>query len=105
MHRLTPTLQAAADPTRRRILRMLAASPRPAGDMVEAFSISQPAVSRHLRVLREAGLVSHEKRGRQRIYRLHPEPLREVFEWVSFYQDFWDDRLESLEQWLDNDAG
>ena len=97
-------LRAASDPTRRQILRLLADGPRPAGDLVNAFSVSQPAISRHLRVLHEAGLVQQSKRGRQRIYTLQVAPLREVYNWVAFYQQFWDERLESLEQWLDQDG-
>ncbi len=95
--------RAASDPTRRQILRLLADGPRPAGDIVQRFDVSQPAVSRHLKVLRDAGLVQQAKRGRERVYTLQPEPLREIYDWVTFYGRFWDDRLDSLEEFLDDD--
>lgn len=74
---------AIADPTRRQILRMLRDSPRPAGAIAEAFSVSRPAISRHLRVLREAGLVVDEAQGRERVYRLELEPLAEVEAFIT----------------------
>lgn len=101
---MSAVFRAVAHPTRRRILHLLAARPRSAGELVQAFDVSQPGISRHLRVLREAGLVRQSKRSQQRIYTLQPQPLQEIYDWVSFYQDFWDDRLEALDRWLDDDA-
>ena len=74
---------ALADPTRRRILELLREVERPAGDLVETFRISQPAISQHLRVLREAGLVRIRRAGREHLYRLDPKPLAAVQEWVA----------------------
>jgi DNA-binding transcriptional ArsR family regulator len=76
-------LQALADPTRRRILTMLRQAPLQAGSIAEAFTISRPAVSRHLRVLREAGLVDDTAIGRERVYRLQPAPLASVQSFVT----------------------
>jgi DNA-binding transcriptional ArsR family regulator len=74
---------ALADPTRRRILELLREVERPAGDLLEAFRISQPAISQHLRVLREAGLVRIRRAGREHLYRADPRPLSAVQEWVG----------------------
>lgn len=71
-------MQALADPIRRSILRMVRDAPLPAGEIAGAFSVSRPAISRHLRVLREAGLVREKPQGRQRVYRLEPAPLARV---------------------------
>jgi DNA-binding transcriptional ArsR family regulator len=93
---------AVSNPTRRRILDLLKASERPAGDLVAAFpSLPQPAVSRHLRILREAGLVSVSPRAQQRVYSLRPAKLRELDAWVSLYREFWTGRLDALEEHLD----
>jgi len=93
--------RAIADPTRRRILDLLAGGDLPAGDLVQQFSISQPAVSQHLRVLREAGLVSPRRDGRRQVYRLHAEALAEVYDWVAHYEGFWSERLARLSGYLD----
>mgnify|MGYP000947234466 FL=1 len=99
-------LQALADPTRRRILDLLAQGDLAAGEIAGHFpSISRPAVSQHLAVLREAGLVRERREGRRRIYRLEPEPLREFWEgWLSRYQRFWDDRLADLKGLVESEA-
>lgn len=92
---------AVSNPSRRRILDLLKAGERPAGELVAAFpALPQPAVSRHLRVLREAGLVSVSPRAQQRVYSLRPARLREVDAWVSLYREFWSSRLDSLEEHL-----
>jgi DNA-binding transcriptional ArsR family regulator len=96
--------RAVSDPTRRAILSMLAEGERSAGDLHAPFAMSQPAVSRHLRVLREAGLVGERAAGRQRIYALRPEPLRSVADWVGHYERFWVDRLERFGAALDRAA-
>jgi DNA-binding transcriptional ArsR family regulator len=94
--------QAVSNQTRRRILDMLKARERPAGELAAAFpSLPQPAVSRHLRVLRDAGLVRVSPRAQQRIYSLQPNKLREVDDWVSMYRKFWSGQLDELEAHLD----
>jgi DNA-binding transcriptional ArsR family regulator len=92
---------AIADPTRRRMLEMLRADERPASDLARSFRISQPSVSQHLRVLREAGLVRTRRAGRQRIYQLRPRKLKILVDWVSHFDKFWDERLSSLGAYLD----
>ncbi len=93
---------AVSNPTRRQMLDMLRERERPAGELVEAFSsLPQPAVSRHLKVLREAGLVEVAPQAQQRIYSLRPERLRDLDAWVSHYREFWPERLDSLARHLD----
>jgi DNA-binding transcriptional ArsR family regulator len=97
----TDVYSAIADPTRRRILDLLAADGRSVTQLAEPFRMSRPAVSQHLRVLREAGLVREQKAGRQRIYRLAPDGLREVDDWLAGYRRFWRARLTALGEYLD----
>ena len=93
------TFSAVADPTRRAILDLLVVRERSAGDLVSAFpTISQPAVSKHLRVLRDAGLVSMRVHAQQRIYGLQPKALAELDAWIAKYKIFWSERLDALEQ-------
>ncbi len=87
---------ALADPTRRTIIEMLASAERNAGEVAAAFPITRPAISRHLRVLREAGLVRVSERGQQRIYQLEPAALNEVRLWIERYSRFWEERLDRL---------
>jgi DNA-binding transcriptional ArsR family regulator len=94
-------LSVLAEPHRRQILDLLLESERPVGELVAATAISQPAVSKHLRVLREAGLVEAQVRAQQRIYRVRPEPLREVDEWLEPYRRLWGSALDKLERHLD----
>ena len=96
--------EAIAEPNRRRILDLLRAGERPAGDMVQALSISQPGVSKHLRLLREAGLVSARADAQRRLYRPEPEPLRALDQWLQPYRDFWADKLDALERHLDQES-
>lgn len=91
---------AVSDPTRRGILDLLAEGERSVNELVAAFTISQPSISRHLRVLRDAGVVTQHRRGRQRVYHLRPEPLRLVYDWIGHYERFWDDRLAALGELL-----
>ncbi|GAA1498151.1 ArsR/SmtB family transcription factor [Paeniglutamicibacter kerguelensis] len=91
---------ALAEPHRRLILDLLRDGERPAGELVEHLGLSQPGVSKHLKVLREAGLVVVRAEGKQRFYALHPEPLAEVFQWLEPYRMFWSSRLDTLEQHL-----
>lgn len=89
---------AIADPVRRDILEMLRGGPMPAGAIAEQFAISRPAVSRHLRVLRESGLVRDESVGRQRVYALDPAPLADLAGWIArFGAQAWERRLDALE--------
>lgn len=85
-----------ADPTRRAILDTLRAGPLGAGEIASRFPVSRPAISRHLRVLLGAGLVSVEADGRRRRYRLDPRPLAELDAWLTPYRDLWDGRLDAL---------
>lgn len=90
-------LQALSDPTRRELLALLAAGERTAGELAAPFPVSRPAISRHLRVLRESGLVRVRSDGRERRYALEPEPLRELDEWLEPYRDLWAQRLDALD--------
>jgi DNA-binding transcriptional ArsR family regulator len=90
-------LAALADDTRRRVVELLAERPRPAGELAAQFAISQPAVSRHLRVLRDCGLVRAEVAGQQRVYHLEAAPLVELDEWLAHLRAFWSQRLDALE--------
>jgi DNA-binding transcriptional ArsR family regulator len=90
-------LEALADPTRRRIVELLAAGDLEAGSIAANFPVSRPAVSRHLRVLREAGLVRARSEAQRRVYSLNPTPLAEVEEWLSRYRMFWTNRLDALD--------
>ncbi len=98
------TFAALADPTRVQIVDVLAKRARTVSEIVELFSISQPSISRHLRILREAGLVSVQPEGRQRLYHLDPRPLHEIDSWLERYRKFWARKLDSLEQHLDEET-
>jgi DNA-binding transcriptional ArsR family regulator len=87
---------ALADPVRRELLSLLRRSPASAGELAARFSISRPAISRHLRVLREAALVSVQQRGRERVYQLEPAPLEQVDAWLDHFRDHWSTRLDAL---------
>lgn len=85
------------------ILAMLADGERPAGDFVEALPIAQPTVSKHLSVLREAGLVTVRKDATRRLYSLNPAPLKELDQWLAGYRRFWTNTLDALEAHLDKE--
>ncbi|MFI9011668.1 ArsR/SmtB family transcription factor [Actinosynnema sp. NPDC053489] len=87
-----------ADPQRRRILDVLRAGERPVNDLVDRLSVSQPTVSKHLRVLRDAGLVEVRREAQRRLYRLRPEPLAEVDAWLAPYRRMWEDGLDAVER-------
>lgn len=91
-----------AEPTRRRILDTLRRADRSVGDLVESLAISQPAISKHLKVLREAGFVSCRTAAQQRIYRLEPRPFRDLDRWLAPYRRMWNEHLDALERHLDN---
>ncbi len=93
--------EALADPTRRGIVAMLAAGERSAGDIAERFPIAGPSVSRHLKVLRESGLVSYRREATSRFYRLEPEPLAEVRQWMDAQLDVVKARFDRLAAHLD----
>jgi len=92
---------ALADPTRRRIIESLADGESPFGDLADQFEMSRPAVSQHLKVLREAGLVAVRKDAQRRIYRLNPEGLGELDRWLDQVKRFWGPRLDDLERALE----
>ena len=91
-----------AEPHRRQILDLLREDERAVGDLVAEVVISQPTVSKHLRVLRDAGLVEVRTEAQRRVYRLRPEPLREIDEWLRPYRVAWSKRLDALERHLDD---
>lgn len=94
--------RAIADPTRRAILDRLRAGPAPVNALAADFSQSRPAISKHLRVLREARLVSEQRDGRERVYRLSPMPLQSVAGWIEGYRGMWQRNLESLKRYLED---
>ena len=89
--------EALGDPTRRRIVELVAERERSAGEIAAAFSISRPGVSKHLRVLREEGIVKAREAGTRRLYSLEPRALDEVDDWVERCRSFWANRLDALE--------
>ena len=97
---------AVADPTRRRLLRMLAdADELPLHELTARFGMGRTAISKHLAILKEAGLVSDRKAGRETRYHLNAAPLREMQEWVSFYEGFWTQRIHHLKDLLEEENG
>jgi DNA-binding transcriptional ArsR family regulator len=97
----TTTFEVLAEPTRRRILELLLERSRPVGELVDQLGISQPGVSKHLRVLRDGGFVSVRADAQRRIYELHPAPLAELDAWLEPYRRLWAGRLDALERHLD----
>ena len=95
------TFAVLAEPTRRTILDLLRDGERPVGELVDRLRLSQPAVSKHLRVLREAGLVDVRSDAQRRLYRLRPEPLAEVDAWLAPYRRLWTRSLDALEKHLE----
>ncbi|MBL6929655.1 MAG: winged helix-turn-helix transcriptional regulator [Rhodospirillales bacterium] len=101
---LDATFSALADPTRRAILAHLARSDASVGELAEPFTISLPAVSRHLKVLEAAHLIAREKDGQWRRCRLSPEPLIEASDWIETYRRFWEGQFDRLAEYLDKTA-
>jgi DNA-binding transcriptional ArsR family regulator len=95
------TFHALADPTRRAVLDLLRRGSQPAGQIAVAFPVSRPAISKHLRLLRRAHLVSEHREGRHRVYELNPEPLRAVDSWIEQYRIFWTNSLNSLKAFVE----
>lgn len=94
-------LRTLAEPNRVAILDVLRDGEQPVGELVERLGLSQPAVSKHLRVLKEAGLVEARVDAQRRLYRVRPEPLVELDEWLKPYRRLWEQRLDRLEEHLD----
>ncbi|WP_037574937.1 ArsR/SmtB family transcription factor [Phaeacidiphilus oryzae] len=99
----TDVYSALANPVRRRLLEALREGPLPAGELAGLFELSRPSISEHLQVLRTAGLVREEPRGRQRLYHLTAEPLSEIGEWLHPFERFWRARLRALADHLDRE--
>ena len=100
---MATTFEVLAEPTRRRILDLLRERERSVGELVSRLTLSQPGVSKHLRVLREAGLVEVRTDAQRRWYGLRAEPLSEVDAWLEPYRRFWAQRLDALEEHLDGE--
>jgi DNA-binding transcriptional ArsR family regulator len=94
---------ALADPTRRAVLDLLRAGMRPAGEIARSFTVSRPAISKHLRILRQAHLVEERREGRHRLYQLNPEPLKSVDSWLEEYRNFWTVNLERLKSFVEGE--
>ena len=92
---------ALADPRRRAALELMLERPRSVTELVEQLELSQPSTSKHLRVLREAGLVTVRQDGQRRVYAVDPQPLAELHGWLARYRRLWDERLDLLERRLD----
>jgi len=97
---LSATFSALADPTRRAILARLAAGEASVTELAEPFKLSQPAISKHLKVLEQAGLVSHGRQAQRRPRRLEATPLKYVAEWLGRYRQFWDESFDHLDDYL-----
>jgi DNA-binding transcriptional ArsR family regulator len=95
------TFSALADPTRRAVLDLLRKGRQPAGQIAQAFPVSRPAISKHLRLLRRAHLVNEHREGRHRFYHLNPEPLRAVDSWLEQYRTFWTTSLNNLKAFVE----
>jgi DNA-binding transcriptional ArsR family regulator len=98
---VTTTFEVLAEPRRREILDLLRSGEQPVGHLVKQLTLTQPAVSKHLKVLREAGLVEVRQDAQRRLYRLRPEPLAEIDAWLAPYRQLWNARLDALERHLD----
>jgi DNA-binding transcriptional ArsR family regulator len=105
MFRVVNAFEALAEPSRRALLDLLREREHSVSDLVEELGMSQPGVSRHLRILREAGFVDARAEGQRRIYTVRTEPLREVDAWIAPYRRLWADRLDTLERHLDEQEG
>lgn len=97
---MSTIFEVLAEPNRQRILDLLREGERPVGEIVDALGMSQPAVSKHLRVLKEAGLVDVRAEAQRRLYSVRPEPLMELDAWLASYRRLWEEKLDRLEQLL-----
>jgi DNA-binding transcriptional ArsR family regulator len=100
---VTSTFDVLAEPTRRRILDLLREEERPVNDLVGRLELSQPGVSKHLKVLRDAGLVEVRQDAQRRLYRVRAEPLAEIEAWLAPYRRLWGTTLDALERHLDSE--
>jgi len=100
-HASVDVFHAVADPTRRAILDRLRTGDAPVNDLAAGFHMTRPAISKHLRVLREADLVTERRDGRNRVYSLQPAPLRDVVAWIDAYRSFWESNLMNLKRHLE----
>jgi DNA-binding transcriptional ArsR family regulator len=98
---MASTWTALSDPHRRAVLRLLLERPRAVGELVEGLGLTQPGTSKHLRILREAGLVRVRPEAQRRVYELDPAPLAELDDWLAPYRELWDARLDALGRHLD----
>lgn len=101
----TDAFNAVAEPRRRQILDLLATGERPVNDLVLLLDLAQPQVSKHLKVLREVGLVAVREEGRQRMYRINGQPLKPIHDWVKNYERLWTERFEALDEVLEELKG
>lgn len=95
--------RAISDPTRRSIMALLAGKEQSLNEIAANYQMTRPAVTKHLKILQEGGLVSVRSKGRERIHRLQPEALKTVSEWLSFFSQFWDEKLADLKQAVEAD--
>ncbi|MBK0004994.1 MULTISPECIES: ArsR/SmtB family transcription factor [Priestia] len=95
--------QAIADPTRRKVLELLSEKELPISEITSHFSISRTAIVKHLHILSEADLVYGQKKGREKVYHLQPEPLKEIKDWLSYYEQFWTNKLSILQHIVERD--
>ncbi len=102
--RTNRVFHAVSDPIRRRLLDELAPSEQTVDNLARPFKVSRPAISQHLGILRNAGLVSARREGRHRYYRLRASRLRDVYDWVAQYERFWNQKLSALGKFLDEEA-
>jgi DNA-binding transcriptional ArsR family regulator len=98
---MVETFAALAEPNRFRIVELLRSGPRPVNDIKERLKLNQPQVSKHLRVLKEAGLVEAQPRAQQRLYELRAQPLQQLHEWLERYRRLWDARFEELDELIE----
>lgn len=98
---MSGSFEVLAEPTRRRILDLLLERPRLVGELTDQLGLTQPGTSKHLRILREAGLVRSRREGQRRWYELRAEPLAEIDEWLTPYRWLWEERLDALERHLE----
>ena len=103
-HAENDVFMAIAHPVRRHLLDLLSKGDQSVKELSEPFDMSRPAISQHLRILLDVGLVSEQRKGRERRYQLHSEGLLEVQRWLKTYQQFWDNRLEALGKFLEEQA-
>ena len=101
-YKINDVFSALADENRRNMLVMLAKENKNVSSIAEHFKFSRPAVSKHLRILKKARLVKMTKKGRERYFSLNPVPVKEVFDWLKFYDEFWDDKLNLLKKYVEN---